>query len=842
MDRIFIILNTYKMYEKHISTPFCGLSLKDSQGKKKAVDTFGDFFRKKRMLGLMLSTLFLISVLSYVNPQTQTEGASDLESAISAEPLVKQDDAVSRTISHPLLWFDEEPDEFITQTITWYPNGTVHLYDDKGSSLIFAIDSGTASEYVLQANSQVVGQKVKGDGFEYDIFWRPVEDSKGFVNKYKFDIIGNSENGMIIKFFIRTDEQMIRFHGNSVIGISPVFHSENATIPQGIGIDWSDAISEGYTMSFDSDSRTVNLPVGKSFSVDPTTIDTITVQLSPGSTDYYEGEKRLIKVGSTLFLFYYDSSNIAYRYSTNNGDSWSSKLSTQTGALNNEYYRFNVVSWKYSGADRITLLYWILAASGIDTDFKAKTFSVSGTTLNTLFTKTLFTTPNSSTCGGGVCPAAAGAASTSGTIYVALRYYKPSVPDGYYYRIYKSTNGGNTWPISLSEADPLSDTRIPIVLSDLAVGNMLFAYAHFNTAQINYRTIPGASWTAESTTTGTGMGTNTVKQISVATDTNKEAHVAYLTSGISGNLRVYDWSLGGSFLSSRLVDSTKSHTLPSSVLSQVGSYSFHHIYTITGGEVWDNRLLPNGSWNTWRGYAGFNNPDLLASAAGYRGNVWMEGNTIKFGIDDPDHDDDELGLEKWSRLTADGHRNELKCQASPNNDKCKVPYYVDNSMAAIMPISGVKQEAGLAAGTLNAFTPYIGLSEEVSTFFWDNALEAEILPDDVTARVLTPWGSHNCPLACHGHLTQTIVQVNADTEAFPWGTFEAPECDFGETPAVYDIQKTILHEFFHALSFDHADSNDLHSILATGYACDTRTLPTDQDVEVVLKKYPAGVT
>lgn len=785
-----------------------------------------------------MAGLIVFSIFASVNSNLVGQQAKASES----ESLIESSTAITRSFSSPLLWFEGESDAFITQTITWYPNGTTYLADDKGSSFAFTVDASDGASFSLLANSDTVDQKVRGEGFEYDIYWKPVRNSDGYVEKYKFDIVGTSENGHTIRLPIKTEQENVRVQTDRLIGISENYNL-NSTLTQGIGLDWSDAVSQGYDMRFNSRDHAIELPVGQSYLVDPTTVDTISVNLSPNSSDYYEGETRLVKIASTLFLFYYDSSNISYRFSEDNGDTWSNKTSLGTGSINSDYMRYNVIHSKYSNTDRITLLYWNQSSS--NTDFYASTYTVNGTNLTLFSADKLFTIANFLQCAGGTCAAAVGSDDTNSTIHVAFRYIK-SGSSTYYYRILKSTDGGDSWTTPVGETSFSSGTRAEMALTKLQSGKMLFAYLTYPSSNLFYRIYDGSSWGSTSSVSGVSSA-NSIKHISSTSDNSTQGYVAFLSSGNSGSLKTARFTSSGTYAETTIINSTKSHTLPSATLSSVDSRKYVHIFSISGGEVWDNRIVPNGTWDTWRPFIGFSSPDQLASSIDYRGVVWKEGNNIKFTIDNPPHDDDEAGLYYWSRLTNDGHRDELSCESSPNDDECKIPYYIDSSVTQTgLSVSTVSDEAALAANRLNSMTQYIGVEELSQTSTWDNAIIAtDLLSNEVGSYTGSPLlHCTNWPFctAFDEHMIQWTVKLNNDPEEINFGTSETC-ADIDSTPTQWDVEKTLGHELFHMLGFDHADGDDKHSIVPfNGYTCTTGLEPTEQDVGVVQDKYPAGVS
>jgi hypothetical protein len=296
-----------------------------------------------------------------------------------------------------------------------------------------------------------------------------------------------------------------------------------------------------------------------------------------------------------------------------------------------------VASWIYLSNDLITLVYWKQA--GTNTEFWAKTCAVNVASLINCSTFSLFTKPNHSACGGtGVCAAAAVASdvpanpSSGSKIYAAIRYLSPGNCGAYCYRIMYSTNGGTSWTTSLAEQPVTTATRIPVVLTELSSGEMLFAYASYQDAELKYRTGTGTSWSGESSTSGMGMGTSTVKHISADSDVEQQAYVTGLSSGISGNLKVTTWTNTGSFGGVTTASSSPSHSLPAMTITPEGMM---RIYTISGGKIYETKkVYTAGSWNPSVQVfpTGLNTANQLTAAITSSAALWTENTSTPYKI------------------------------------------------------------------------------------------------------------------------------------------------------------------------------------------------------------------
>ena len=588
-------------------------------------------------------------------------------------------------------------------------------------------------------------------------------------------------------------------------------------------------------------------------------------KVSPDTTNTYESERRIVGVGfDTLFRFYYYNKNIYYQTSSDAGNTWGSKIlaappgGSGTGEINSDYYRWTVVSTTKSSVDHVALLYF--KKSGKSTNFYSMHGKISGSTITwDAPTKILPTAiKNHKACENskGVCAAVVASRDTSGNIYAAFRYL-PAGKDTYRFSIWKSQDGGKTWPASINPSlgpiDSGNKNRIVMALTNLSSDKMLFAYARYPSGEFRYRIFDGLTWGTTQETIGAGMTANKAKQISAASDSTGTAYIAYTRDGDSGGpLKVGTWPSDGTSLPSfQTVDSALSHSLPSITVS---NNHFPHIFSLSGGKVYDTKKI-NGVWQTPANPFGttFSSPDQLTAGFNQRIAMWKEGAVIKVGTyPDPPHDNSEgssdghdVGVYVWSRLASEGHRVELKCEAAPNDDRCKIPYYLDSSLTNTgLSLTTIRNEATGAANLINGITPYIGVSEESLTTYWDNKILGQALPADQAGSfqggVLRHCVAGLCllPSDHDNHVIRWTMKINSDTTQFTWGTTET--CN-GIVPTTWDIGKTLLHEIFHMLPFTHAAGTDKSSVVYNGYNCGQGSIPNENDELVVLKKYPAGV-
>jgi hypothetical protein len=561
-------------------------------------------------------------------------------------------DSITKSFSFPILLFEDEVVSEVKQTIMWNLDGSTVISDDRGNSFTLNLPKNQGKVTLLQSGESVI-QRFSSQDLQYDINWVPMQNEKGIVDKYKFAIVGDSKKPSAITIAV-TSSQDIEAKGNRFTALKNNIYDRvlqsNSTVSdsqilegqkEGIGLDWSDAVSAGYDASFDSESKMIRINVDKSFNIDPTTVTTVSAAISPFSTDYYEGERRVVEINSNIFAFYYDGSNIRYRFSTNGGTSWTTGANQPaTGTINSDNNRWTIANISYATSslgpttDYIILFYF--QQSGTSTDFRSMRGTVSGTTITWGSATTLFSVANNAACSSGVCAAATAVADSNivnGRIHVAFRYL-PSGASSYAYRILTSTNGGSSWTTSLAEVSTGVGTRVEMTLTELASGNMLLAFARYDSANLFYRvyTHSTSSWGAVQSQTSTGMSANTIKQISSDSDYSGKAFVTFLNGGTSGTLRVARFTNTGTFSAFETADNTLSHALPSITVTPDGTI---RIYTLSGNRVYVTQKSDhNGSWAAPANPFGtsFTSPNGLTSGIGQAGALWHEGSATPYNL------------------------------------------------------------------------------------------------------------------------------------------------------------------------------------------------------------------
>jgi uncharacterized protein DUF2341 len=586
---------------------------------------------------------------------------------ISGEPLLPSSTSITRTFSSLLLKFEDEDTVSLRGTIIWNTDGTVKISDDRGFEYSLTIPIPSNGTSVLLSNSTIVDQKFISDELQFDLYWTGVTNADGIITKYKFTIAGTSvkenskltielDGGQYVS--ISNDQFVVEQPNKSASALAdnemkldpsldwtPIALKEQNinTSPQdlligadnggpnpgGLGLDWSDAIGSGYNIDFNPTTSSIQIPVGKSFVIDPTTVASIILNVSPSTTESSEGETRVVQVAGKLFAFFYDGSNILYRASTDNGYTWTSSISLGTGVVASDYHRWAVAATSKSGSDYIDVLYW--TPSGTNMNFYSLRGTITGST-ETWNSPVLlgFTSANSGACGsGGACAAAVASTDTNGNIFAAFTWLSGGATQ-YAYQIMSSTDGGLSWSTSLSQVYPVSTSKPTMVLTKLDSGKMLFAYTNYDMSNFKYRVYSGSTWGAEQTTlSGSGMSISTLKQISASSNSTNYAFVTYLTGGTSGTLKVARFSNTGSFQAYETADSTLSHTLPSMVKS--GTDNIMRVYTLSNNKIYETKRISE-IWQAPVPLFSACMPDQLTAAVAYPGGLLREGNANPYAL------------------------------------------------------------------------------------------------------------------------------------------------------------------------------------------------------------------
>src|SRR5581483_6679142 len=609
------------------------------------------------------------SAITVANTISTTDVVSENTTSlvtISGEPLLPSDKSITRSFSYALLKFQGEVAAELTVTITWNTDGTTSVSDNRGYQYTIGIPASQGI-FSLWSNSTIVDQRIVSPFMQYDVYWTALPNDNGSVDKYKYTIAGRSVNGSTISFVVdggNYDEfDGTRFFvgqpaSTAVVdtsGLDPALDwtapsnvnqntdpiEEDTSVRDGLELDWSDVVAAGYNVYIDNGKSSIDIPVGESFVIDPYIVGTSSNYLSPQIDTTSEGQVRLLTTFNStttrINAFYYDGSNIVYRTSDDEGTTWSSAISTGSGTLASDIYRWTLVGTIYNNNTYVSLLYF--SPSGNNTNFYAIRGTVSGTSISWGSPILLgYTAANTSACGsGGSCAAVTAAPNSNGTIFAAFRY-RSGGSSTYSYQIMKSSDGGQNWSVSLPQVDGFSTSRISMALTDLNSTKMLFIYAKSASANLFYRVYDGSAWGSEQTVTITGLATGLPKQLSAKTGYT-QSYVAYTnvtSTGGGGVLKMAIFSNTGVFDHIETADSTLRHNLPNIIFSSNGDIN---INTISNGKVYNTRKTSDGIWEApFNPYGdSFTSPNMLTATSvlmGENGALWTEGSsspyTIKF--------------------------------------------------------------------------------------------------------------------------------------------------------------------------------------------------------------------
>jgi len=222
-----------------------------------------------------------------------------------------------------------------------------------------------------------------------------------------------------------------------------------------------------------------------------------------------------------------------------------------------------------------------------------------------------------------------------------------------------------------------------------------------------------------------------------------------------------------------------------------------------------------------------------------------------------EHGDQTIAPYYWSMDSSDGHLGELIC--NDDETECDIPFSIllttNESITNIpgsMTGSQIVEEIKKAVNTINGITTTIGFAERPPTATHDNVIRSErynLVPElrgvykyryHCDGIIYDDNDEHGVPVSvsCFGiyqdlHLNRMEIHINSASNR-PFSTTES--CN-GDSFSSLDLEKTLKHEFYHVLGFDH--SGESESIVHEGYTCGSVGYePTGHDTFAVQTKYP----
>ncbi len=535
--------------------------------------------------------------------------------------------------------FEGEVVSEVEMTMKWNPDGTTEVSDNRGNRFSLAIPQSQGN-VTLFANSTVIDQRITGSELQYDVYWFPVENAMGYVDKYEFIMTGVSASSTSLIMDLVDSEQVqsgIVENDSFAIGTGAdslgfeTSGSENSNDLDGLVLDWSDAIKSGHDAYFDSENSSLVIPVDTvSFFVDPYIVATTSNSISPGKTISFQDQLRLVTTSngtaSRLNAFYYNGSSIVYKTSDDEGDSWSSAISLSTGTIASNNNRWSITpSTAINGTQYVHVFYW--TKSGSSTTIYTKRGEVSGLTISWASPIQLIALTNNESCSPGACVSVTTMADIDGIIYAAFSWN--TTGGNFSLIIKKSDDSGVTWSDSLSQINGIATNTIAMTLSQLDAPKMLFVYAKHESANLFYRVFNGSTWGSEQSISSTGMQSSTRKQLSsIYHEGDGKSYIAYtnVTTSSGGILKLVRFFGNGTFDGLETADSALRHYTPNILPTHNGDIN---INSIANAKIYNTRKFA-GSWEApFNPYGtSFNNPDDLTATTVLNGKnaaIWKEG-------------------------------------------------------------------------------------------------------------------------------------------------------------------------------------------------------------------------
>lgn len=324
--------------------------------------------------------------------------------------------------------------------------------------------------------------------------------------------------------------------------------------------------------------------------------------------------------GTTQWVFYYDGSNILYRYSSDSGTTLSASSSTSSGSLaSNSYFTVygesNKVVISYATSSNVLTKIGTITGTSISWSSPVTVYSVSGTNSGQNFYPAF--------------------EKMSSNLFLGFNVVTGGLGTE---RVYNSTTLGSAWSydttFSAAQTNPAS-----IALVKYSNNTKLVAIvARYDSGEFQYSTYNGTGWSTQVYTTGAGLTNNAIKSISMSAASNGTcAWVGYVKDNSGGSLKTMLFcnpthiSFPATGITTTNLEPSMSQAGPNMRLFYVRSndiYAITHNATSWGPEFVlfanvTNASFPHGEKN---GYGGNHVPV-----------VWREGNsspyTVRFKVD-----------------------------------------------------------------------------------------------------------------------------------------------------------------------------------------------------------------
>lgn len=332
------------------------------------------------------------------------------------------------------------------------------------------------------------------------------------------------------------------------------------------------------------------------------------------------GEQRVSYFdGLKNWIFYYDpsSGNLVYRSSPDNGITWSSPGSTNSGTLAaNSYYGVfgsgSAVIITWANSTKVLTKAGILndATNTISWNQAVKVGSLSGTNSGQNYLPSFSGLPNK--------------------FFLGFNVVNGTLNKGY---VYLSTNSGSSWALSTtlhtSQANPA-----PVGLASLAGVKEIAIVPKYDASEFVYEIYNGTVWGSSVSTSGSGLTINTSKVHSFSITNNATcAWIGYAPSDNGGSLKTMTYCIGPSITFSTANTGINYYPTISSIGNNIHlMYSrANEIFRIinSNGTKWGPEDTPFGASFTNVNYT---HAEKYGNRAHHVPIVWREDSTSPFAV------------------------------------------------------------------------------------------------------------------------------------------------------------------------------------------------------------------
>jgi hypothetical protein len=338
----------------------------------------------------------------------------------------------------------------------------------------------------------------------------------------------------------------------------------------------------------------------------------VSVIATDANTFRDECQRKLVFDGTYWWCFYYDGSNIVYKYSSN-GVNWSAKVSTGSGAIGDA--NFDV----YIRGSTVALCWGDTVATNRPIRFKKGT--ISGTTISW----------NATVDTGGrgrytVCVAVA--IDTNNYYYVAF-----NGQDNYYPTVRRSTDGTTWSQVFQGSRSSAGQSAFAFILVPLSAGKLLFLFPYYDyNGRIDYAYFNGTSWSSQQNVAKTIKSGAKFDVIAACGRDTDDVHVIRLDD--SNHVQYCKYTYPTTWSNDTSLESANTDTYPNIGMLSNDTLFAYYIY---GGVIrrriyttsWGNEQTPFGTSFTSPAYP---IAERNKSSTTQIGVAWMEGSTSPYTL------------------------------------------------------------------------------------------------------------------------------------------------------------------------------------------------------------------